>query len=109
MICGLLRIGGAAQTGRQLGRGQPQLRSNFAAKRRWTVGADSISKGLTVGVPTWAGCLWEPLALARVARLLLPAVGEKWPVGFSYPFPDTKRKGAFGFLLTLSEEMIRRE
>ena len=35
--------------------------------------------------------LWEPLALARVARLLLPAVGEKWPVGFSYPFPDTKR------------------
>ena len=54
----------------QLGRGQPQLRSNFAAKRRWTVDADSISKGLTVGVPSWAGCLWGPLALARWLEMI---------------------------------------
>jgi hypothetical protein len=74
MICGLLHIGGdlghVAPAGEATGAGRPQLRSNFAAKRRWTVGADSISKGLTVGMPSWAGCLWEPLALARAARLL---------------------------------------
>jgi hypothetical protein len=50
--------------GRLRPRGRPQLRSDFAAERRSTIGPDSISKGLTVGLPSWVGCLWEPLALA---------------------------------------------
>ena len=63
-------LGRVAPAGDATGRGQPKLRSNFVAKRRWTVGADSVSKGLTVGVPSWAGCLWEPLALARWLEMI---------------------------------------
>ena len=74
------------------------------------VAADSISKGLTLGVPSWAG----PAVFGSrlLSRGLLACYCWRSAKNGPLDFPIRsvyQAKRAFGFLLALAGEMIRRE